>query len=193
MRSLLNTILLVGRIILPAILCSLLILIFIGGHKEYLVILTFGIFIILFNYGKIKYNFILSFLISILLSYAVFFLSILISGIIKYIFFMRGDIDKKVEGFILGFDINALLFLIPVAIISPLLMFYSYEIIFKIEKRSCFNKIKWLAILTLIVLHLLQIIFKEDYMYIYWQVVMTLALQLILYQEELRKLFSKKK
>src|SRR5690554_4135422 len=193
MRSLLNTILLVGRIILPAILCSLLILIFIGGHKEYLVILTFGIFIILFNYGKIKYNFILSFLISILLSYAVFFLSILISGIIKYIFFMRGDIDKKVEGFILGFDINALLFLIPVAIISPLLMFYSYEIIFKIEKRSCFNKIKWLAILTLIMLHLLQIIFKEDYMYIYWQVVMALALQLILYQEELRKLFSRKK
>lgn len=196
--SLLKNILLVGRVILPAILCVLLICAFerleyFKYNAIYFIISSFGIIAILLNLKKIKHNFILSFLISVVLSYAVFFLSIFISGVIKFIFFMRGDIDKKVEGVVLGYDINALLLLIPVAIVSPLLMFYSYRIIFKIEKTSYFIFIKWASIVVLILLGTINDFYDDGYMYIYWQVTMALALQLILYQTELKALFKPKK
>lgn len=192
MKSLLNVILLAGRIILPAILSCLLVLCFLGGYKEYLIIGTFGIAIILFNYGKTKYNYFLSFLISVILSYIVFFLSIVIPGVVGYIVTL-GNSDKKIEGVILGYDINALLFLIPTAIVSPLIMFYSYRILFKIEKTSYFNYIKLISVLILVLLGMFQDFYNNNYTYIYWQVIMLLALQLILYQKELEVLFNRSK
>ncbi len=180
-----------GRIILPAILSCLSVLCFFGGYKEYLIIGTFGIAIILFNYGKTKYNFFLSFLVSIVLSYVVFFLSILISGIIGYLI-MGGNPDKKIEGFVLGADINDLLGLIPVAIISPLLMFYSYRVLFKIIKASYFIFIKWASVVVLILLGIINDFYDNSYGYTLWQVTMVLALQLILYQNELKALFKPK-
>ncbi len=191
--STLNKILLLSRILLPAVLCSLLVLCLMNGYYEYLVILTFGIAIVLFNYGETKYNFILSFLVSVISCYVVFFLSIAISGIIGYLI-MGGDVDEKIEGLILGIDINNLLSLIPIAIISPLLMFYSFQIIFIIEKNRYFNIIKWFSIL---ILPFLGIVFRgffdNSYSYIYWQVVMALALQVIIYQKEITELFKPKK
>lgn len=188
-----NKILLLSRILLPAVFCTMLVLSLAKGYYEYLVILTFGIVIVLFNYGKTKYNFILSFIVSVILCYVVFFLSIAISGVIGYLI-MGGDVDEKIEGLILGIDINNLLSLIPIAIISPLLMFYSFQIIFIIEKNSCFNIIKWFSILILPFLGILfRGFFDNSYSYIYWQVIMVLALQLILYQKEIKELFKPKK
>ncbi len=182
-------ILLVGRIILPAILCALLTGIFIDNYGDYWVISIFGIAIILFNYGKTKYNFILSFFISIILSWTVFFFSIVISTPIQYLIEEFG-LDKKG----LGFNITGLRFLISVVIISPLLMFYCYKILFRIENINYSKSIKWLSIIALfIVVGLLQMIYKkEDHIYVVWQFILAFALQLILYQNELKALFKLK-
>lgn len=190
--SLINNILLIARIIIPITLCVLLIPIMTNTNLEALIILVFSIAIILFNYNKTKYNFILSFLISIILSYAVYFLSIVILGIIKFIF-MGGDIDKKIEGSILGIDLNHILLLIPLTIISPLLMFYSYKIIFNINNLNYFRTIKWVAITILIVVGIVSDYYNNGNLYTSWQFVMLFALQLILYQKELQVLFSSKK
>lgn len=189
--SLLNIIVLTGRIILPAILCALLI----AGVKQYTnyeFLLIFGIVIILVNYSKTKYYFLLSFFISVILSYIVFFTSIVIYFGIGYII-MGGDLDRTGDMVVLGININKLLLLIPVAVISPLLMFYSYNILFKTEKTSYFIFIKWASVVVLILLGIISDFYDDGYMYIYWQVTMVLALQLILYQTELKALFKPKK
>lgn len=184
--SLINKISIVCKIIFPAIFCVLLTPIFINTNWEYLALLVFGISIVLFNYNKTKNNFLLSFLIAIILSYTVYVLSILISGVIKFIL-MGGNLDKKIEGFILGIDINELFILIPVSIISPLLMFYFYKIIFNINKTNYFTIIKWVSLAILILIGFVSDFYEDGYMYIYWQAIMALALQLILYQKEIFK------
>jgi hypothetical protein len=190
--SLINKILIISKIIFPAILCVLLTPIFTNTNWEYLALLVFGISIVLFNYNKTKNNFMLSFLIAIILSYTVYFLSILISGVIKFIL-MGGDLDKKIEGFILGIDINALFILIPISIISPLLMFYCYRIIFNINKTNYFTLVKRISLIILIFIGFISDFFEDGNLYIYWQVIMALALQLILYSKEIKDLFSLKK
>jgi len=92
--SLLNSVLLVGRIILPAILCSLLVLILDKSHWDYHVITTFSLIIILFNYGKTKYNYILSFFISFVLSCCVLILTLAIQAGFGY--FIQKDFEKKI-------------------------------------------------------------------------------------------------
>lgn len=181
-----NNITLFGKVVLPAILCVVLTQYFINTYWEYLVILVFGISIVLFNYSKTKYNFIWSFLIAIILSYIVYFLSILISGVIKFIL-MGGDLDKKIEGFIFGIDINVLFILIPISIISPLLMFYCYRVIFDINKTNYFTLIKWISLVVLIFIGFVSNFYEDGYLYIYWQVIMALALQLIIYLNEIFK------
>ena len=72
MKLKISTILLIGRIILPPMLCTILLL-YLKEYIDYQLVLIFGIMIVLFNYGKTKNNFVLSFFISIILSYSVFF------------------------------------------------------------------------------------------------------------------------
>lgn len=192
--SLLNNILLSGRVILPSIICSLTTLILMKTYWSYMFILTFSVIILLFNYRKIKRNFLASFFLLAVLSYTVFFLSIGIEGLTKYLFFMEFNIDKKVDGSILGIDKNVLLSLISIAIISPILMYNVYTIIFKIEKTNYYNYIKWISIILIIGFGQTRIAYKNnyDYMFMVWQFVMALALQLILYQKELKALFKPK-
>ncbi len=72
-------------------------------------------------------------------------------------------------------------------------MFYSYRIVFKIEKTNYFNYIKWVSIIILLILGVTNVIFiMKDFIFFSWQVTMALALQLILYQKELKTLFKAK-
>ena len=52
--------------------------------------------------------------------------------------------------------------------------------------------IKWSSVFTLIILGLTNLFFKNMYLFILWQFIMALALQLILYQDEVKRLFSSK-
>lgn len=192
--SLSKNILLVGRIILPAIMCAFIVQFCLTNHIGDYYFWTFPLIIIFFNIEKTKYNITLSCLLSTILSILVYFLSIIIYGVIfsliDFLFISRSNSYN----FIFGIDINTLRFLIPIAIISPLLMFYCYGILFKIQKSRFDNFVKLGTIILLIAYTILLMIFKnkENYLYVGWQFIMALALQLILYQNELKALFKPK-
>ena len=176
-------IILIGKILLPSIFCTLSIL-FLEHYIEFQDIAVFGISIILFNYRKTKTNFLGSFLISIILSYIVFFLSLAIYGGTSYIL-SRGDIEKVLDGYILGVPYIRLNALITVSIISPLLMFFCYKILFKIKKNE---NVVWIKIISIIILFtsgLTDFFFADDNIVIIWESVMAISLQLILYKKAL--------
>lgn len=179
-----DNILLISRIILPPVFCVLLML-YIKEFIDYQFVLIFGIVIVLFNYGMTKYNFILSFFISIILSYFVFFLSFAIYLGLGYLI-KGGDTEKIINGFILGVSINTFHYLILVSIIAPLLMFNAYKILFKIENTKQFIYIKWISIIILFLFGLTNVFFENEL----WQFIMILALQLVLYQRRFFKLIK---
>ena len=102
------------------------------------------------------------------------------------------ELDKLDDISIYGYNAKQLLLLIPIAIFSPILMFLSYQVLFKIKKTKYFKTIKWITVITLILFGIVRLNFDE-YFSISWQFIMALALQLILYQEELKALFKSKK
>jgi len=76
-------------------------------------------------------------------------------------------------------------------------MFYSYRILFRIEKTSYFNYIKCISIFLIIIacFGLIKSVSNnvDIHTFMAWQFVMALALQLILYQNELKEMFNKPK
>jgi len=193
-----NNILMISKIVLPAFLCVVLIYFFkvYESFKYillYLNILTFGIVIILFNKEKTKHDFILSFLFSAVLCFLVLFLSMGVSSAIQY--FINDIIGFKIkEGvYILAMQTNDLYALIAIGIISPILMFYCYRVLFKIKKTNYFIIVKWVSVFILIVLGLSNVLFEDEKYFMLWQFIMALALQLILYQKELKTLLKLKK
>ena len=184
--SLKKNILVLYKIIIPSIICVALIYFF-KVYIDFQFILTFGLVIIIFNKEKTKHNFILCLLYSIILCFLVLFLSMGIHSGFTYFIKNLLMIDLK-RNPILG-DILAL---IPISIISPILMCYSYSLLFNIEKTKYFFIIKWISVFILIVLGLTKILFEKDRYFMSWQFVMALALQLILYQKELIALFKPK-
>ena len=189
MNLLYNIALLIAKITLPAAICVLLFIFLewdIGYH-----VLFFSLAIILFNYDKVKYAYATSFIFSVGLSYTAFFVSIALYFGIGYIIMQVIELDKLDDISIFGFNSKQLLLLIPVAIISPILMFFSYQILFKIKKSNYFKTIKWTTIIILVLFGILRQNFKDGYSSIFWQLIMALALQLILYQKELKTLLKK--
>lgn len=190
MTSLSNRIIFVSKIILPSIICAFLFRLFkidIGYH-----VLIFGLIIIQFNYNKIKYNFLVSNILSVLLSYITFFISIALYFSIGYIIMQFIELDELDGIGLCGYNLKELIFLVPVAIISPRLMFISYQILFNIKKTKFSKKIQLMTVLSLVLFGLMNHSFTDDYSSIAWQFIMALALQLILYQKELKILIYKK-
>lgn len=188
MKLAFKKIIIVGKIILPPVLCALLIL-YLEHYIEYQFIVVFGISIILLNYGKTKYNFLVSLLISIILSYIVFFLSFAIYGGTYYIL-TGGDSEKELQGFFLGVPFPRLHALISVSIISPLLMFTCYKFLFKIEENKEDIWIKIISIIILFIVGLNDFFFSDDNIYVIWEFTMAIALQLMLYKRELLKNYN---
>jgi len=189
MKSFKRNIILLGKLFLPVISCIGLIEV---TYKHYLYVspLSFGFIIILFNYMKIKYEFTISILVSITLSFLSLFLSIAFYSITGYLinqFFAFSELDIN----ILGYSIKYLFLLLPIAVISPLLMFKSYHILFKIRNNIYYKNIKLASVILLLIYGLITNKFEKDYI-IFWQFVMALSLQLILYQDEIKAVFNKK-
>lgn len=185
MKLLSNNILPLAKIFLPPIICVALIYFF-KVYIDLQYILTFGLIIVIFNKEKTRHDFILSFLYSVVLCCLVLVLAMSLHSGFAYLIKNILKVDLK-DNFILG-DLPAL---IPVSIISPLLMFYSYRLLFKIEKTSYFIKVKWISVFILIMLGLTKVLFEDDKYFMSWQFVMALALQLILYQKEIKNLFRR--
>jgi hypothetical protein len=82
--------------------------------------------------------------------------------------------------------------IIAISILLPFLMFLSYRLLFKIKKNKWFKIIVIISMFVLLILRLARVFILDIYLFIFWQFVMALALQLILYQKELKQILSKK-
>jgi len=179
-----NKFLLLGNIVFLPILCVLLIFFF-KTFIDFQFIITFALLIIVFNKNKIKHRFIWSLLYSIILSFLVLTLSMAVGKVI-YIIKDELFIDLMSNNFFKWLHI------IPKSIVSPLLMFYSYKLLFKIEKVNFFKVVKWSSVFVLILFGLTKAFFKNECLFMSWQFVMALALQLILYQNKLNVFLKSK-
>ncbi|PQJ21564.1 hypothetical protein [Tenacibaculum sp. SG-28] len=83
------------------------------------------------------------------------------------------------------------LHIIPKSIVSPLLMFYAYKLLFDIKTTRYSNVIKWVAIIVLSILGMTGLFLTNLYLFMSWQFVMALSLQLIIYQKEVTMLYKK--
>lgn len=181
------------NIISPVILCLGLIYLiekieYFKYYSFYLIILVFGVSIILFNNKKTNRNFTVSLLFSVILCFLVFFLSMFIAGVFTYCvekIFLKGlEINNNII-------LNRILNYIPVVIVSSLIMFYSYRLLFKIEMTNYFFIVKWVSVLIILVIGLTD--FLNNYLLESWQFIMILALQLILNKDEIKNLLSSRK
>ena len=177
-----RNIILFGKLFLPAISCAISINIFniIFRDYTYATLIFFGLIIVLFNFNKLKYNYFISFGISVILSYITFFVAIAINFGIAFIILQLIKLKLINDNYSIPFEI-----------ISPLLMFKSYQILFEIKKNIFFKIIKWGAIALFIIYGLIFKILDNKY-FIFWQFIMALSLQLILYQDEIKAVFNKK-
>ena len=173
------------KVISPAILCCIIIL-FTKISIEYYPLLL-GLLISVFNYGsQNKYNLIVIVLLSLIMSYITFYIS-------YFSFPLIGNILKT----FLSSDKSALIALhVSVSIISPLLVFYGFNLIYKFSKTKKTNYIVLISISCLIINSLtfhyflnnnLLKIFKKIQLdnYTIWLLIMVFAIQLIIHQEKI--------
>lgn len=190
MGTIKNITLLIGRIILPTLICILSFVFFkidIIYH-----ILFFGLIIVLFNLSKTQYNNIVSVIFSLCISYLAFFISIGVYFGIGYLLMQFIELDKLEEFSIYGYDIKSFLLLLPFAVYSPILMFLFYKILFKINKNDYSKIVICSSIVFLIIYGLIKKDFEDEYAAAFWQIVMVFALQITLYQKELKILLKNK-
>ena len=183
---------LISKIVTP-ILISLIVvylfqkLDFFKYNSFYFTVSSFGILITIFNLKKIRYGIIINLISSISLSFLVFFLSLLIEGGLIYLYeelltifgldFIKPIAIKQQEN------------IISIAILSPILMFYSYKLLFQIKNNRYFKVMALISIIILLTLRLTNQMIEEIHLFIYWQSIMILALQIILYENEVIELF----
>ncbi len=181
------------KIILNIIALPLTCLIFIKLFKlglDYSTIFAFSLFIILFNLKKLKNHFVKSLILSVILSFVTIYVAIGIYFGFGYIIMQIIDLDKLDEFYFLGIGIKKIILIIPIAIISPLLMFYSYRIIFKIKKNKFYKNLIKMSLLLLIITTFISYRNIKNFKTEHWQFIMALSLQLLLYQDELKKIFN---
>lgn len=169
------------RILFPSIICF--VIIYITNMSIDYYPLSFGLVIGFTNLGLHKYKALLGILLSVIVSYASFFIayfSFAITGNI-FNFIVSGDL-----GNILGLNVST-------NIIAPLLVFLLYRIVFNIPK----TKLTIIVVLSSVVFLVLQSCFfyymnstqidsfmgKILNLYTIWQVIMALALQIIINQK----------
>ncbi|WP_452218998.1 hypothetical protein [Lacinutrix undariae] len=190
MNILSNNLSLIFKIILPSLICALLSIIFkldIGYH-----ILFFGIIIVSFNLNKTKYTSLVSLIFSVGLSYLAFFISIGLYFGIGYIIMQFIELDKLEEVSIYRYNLKNLLMLLPFSIFSPILMFLFYKFLFKIKKSSYFKVIICVSIIILIIYSIIKKDFENESSLAFWQFIMVLALQLMIYKNEIIQLKENK-
>ncbi len=180
------------KIILPAILCVLII--YITKMSLWYYPLSFGVIIGLVNWKKHKYNSYIGTLLSVIVSFASFWISFFFFGVFSALReFIINNTNYSINESMLVYYL-----IISAFIIAPILVFTLYKFVFKIPK----TKFSLYIIISSIILLILDFMFfwnfqetnnfSEMLPYVIWQFIMALSLQLILYQEEIKALFNKK-
>ncbi len=175
---------LILKLLLPSILCTLIINIT-NIPLEYSV-LFFGFILGLVNWYHHKYKPIYGIILSILASLASFLITYFSFAITGNLFSpMKGD-----SGQTLGL-------IISIYLVAPLLTFLFYKYVFDIPKGKFTNRVIITSIVLLVssfyVLKFIGLVKEAEDTYAVWQIVVALSLQLIIYQNELKSMFTSKK
>lgn len=190
-----NNFLLVGRIILPGILCFLFNYLGNGYDHFEIIIIPFAILIVIFNKIKMKYNFIATLIISLILSFITFNASILLYlGIgypIEYLLSISNSKEFATE------FIYKIIAILSYSVFPLILIFYWHSKLFNMSKANFRKHIKYMAFLLTSIFVFFCFDFddkiKGSIVISIWQLIIVLALQIILYQKELTLLFKPKK
>ena len=183
-----NLLQILHKLLLPSLLCIITTSVFVDNGI--LLISLFALITSICNLDKTKSGFLKSILYTLIISFIVFGLAILNYILVGFLF------DNITPNFI-NFTISKVDFnyLIQVAFFSPIFMFYGYKFIFKIN----FTYVTYLIIVVVIsILFILGLIQSKQEIKLFfgilefWQIIMAFALQLILYQKELKVLFKPK-
>jgi len=187
---------LIINIILPSIVCVIG-LNFIFGEL-YFYPLLFGVVLGLFNWKLHKKKPITGVLLSIIVSYATFCLAYFgWGGINKLIGLVFENMGHRFYG---KESIALKTFVMSFFLIAPLLVFYAFGFVFNITKTKLTKSIVVLSIIILLSYSVFDLyltstnnILPKSFSVFLWQFIMALGLQLILYQQELKKVFYKDK
>lgn len=193
----LDKVIIIMKTIFPVFLCILFLTLFLTleyfqYYNTYYAISLFGVIVILLNFKKIKYPFVISLVLSQCICYFVFFSSVIFGKGIYYIFknimlFFGQGIENNNNFFSNSDNI------INVAIVAPFLLIYLHSFLFRLKRNSFFYKIILGAIIILVSLGFSKMLFGDNRrLFIIWQSVVMLGLQLILYNKELRMKFITK-
>lgn len=189
--SLLKNSLLVGRTIVPAILCFLFNYLGDGYNHFEIIIIPFAVSIVIFNKAKVKYKFITTLIISLILSFITFNVSILFFLGLGYpTEFLLNQINSKE---VVNEFIYKTIAIISYSVLPLILIFYWHNRLFKVSKT---NYMKYIAFLLTSIIIFFSFKFddknKDSFVISIWQFIVVLTLQLILYQNELKELFKPK-
>jgi len=170
------------KIISPSIICALIILLTELPLEYYPI--SFGLIIGLTNWNLHKYKPYLGVLLSVLASFVSFFIafysSFLVENLVDFIF-------KETDYFVGDESRGTLTFIISPFIIAPILVFLVYSYIFNFPKVKRTTMIILISIVLLVLNACLAFYYGIGKPYVFWQVIMALAIQLIVYQKTIIK------
>tara|TARA_B100000929_G_C15356143_1_gene369334 strand:+ start:84 stop:650 length:567 start_codon:yes stop_codon:yes gene_type:complete len=170
------------KIVLPAVICFLFNYYGNGYDNIYIVIIPFSLVIALSGISKLKYNFAITLFATTVLSYIILYASIFTYlGLGRSLEFLLNLMNSADEYTMLIFRF---IFIFSLSIFPLILIFYIHQRLFEIPKTKLTNYIKTIAFLSLSCLMLLNPNNGSILIGI-WQFITLLALQSILYQNEI--------
>ena len=173
---------LIFRVIAPPVVCVLCLVYFVRDFTYYP--LVFGLVIGLTNWGYFKYKQILGLVLCLILSYVTFFTGYFSLALTTVIFDFLGDLG------------NIIALIISAFIIAPLLVFFAFKFVFKFAKTRFTNLIVTISVFLLALQSYFMLnvgdSISDDLIdnkffnpFTTWQIIMALAIQTIIYQNEL--------
>lgn len=179
-----------ARILLPPLICGIIVY-YSNLSIEYYPML-FGLIIGLINWDVHVYKPLLGILLSILTSYASFFIALFSSFVFGYI----QEYIMETTDFVISDRVTRNFSIIVTSfIIAPLLVFFLYRYVFNIPNSKISLIITGISIILLVLISYSFIEIEDKHLlnpFFLWQIIMALAIQLILYQKELKTLFKPK-
>lgn len=180
------------KLLLPLFLC--LLNVYLSKENNYIFFVLFVIITVIFNLKKSKYNTIKTFIYAFLISFLVISISIVSYFITGYFIDLFTDNENIT---VINFNIQLvdLSYLFQISLVSSILFIYCYKFIFKIRFTFFTYLIIFTNILLLIILGIDEIKHGKRYLFgilEFWQIIVVFALQLILYQNELKSLLKSK-
>lgn len=161
--------------------------------------LSFGLIIAIINWEKNKYNFLSGVFLSLLISHLTFFLSFFSMEFFMHIGkFISGNFNSLMSNNLpreLTFTLSAFL-------LAPILVFWGYKFLFDIRKSRVTI---WIVIITIVLLTFQSYFFfnlsnfstnnfnNKNILnpFSIWQIIMALAIQLIIYQTNIKEMWKK--